>query len=384
MAADILGIRIQNIHSIIQALRFEERLTKRDIAAVTGLSFATVSNLCNELVERGVLRTTRDEALTVGRTPQTLTFRYNQFCVIAINLQLRGAMELAVLNFRNEVLTRRMYHIDELPAEQIVAFAYHRFLKDVKPELPPEAGFIGIGVAVSSIYDIHTGKLICCAIPQLENVDIKSLVEEAFGIPAYVDNEANLCAYAQKAIGKDSDNLVYIHASEGVGIGVITQGKLLRGANGYAGEVAHMPIGRGDHYCPNCGSYGCIERELCLDGLLTNFLGRAPEERFSSWQKFCQAFRSKESRALETAREAGHYLGVLACVLINLFDPGAVYVGGDIAALQEGMEPAMTQEIRQHCGAWRRVLPTISWDRDSELRINLGISEKICSTWTPG
>ena len=45
MAADILGIRIQNIHSIIQALRFEERLTKRDIAAVTGLSFATVSNL---------------------------------------------------------------------------------------------------------------------------------------------------------------------------------------------------------------------------------------------------------------------------------------------------------------------------------------------------
>ena len=384
MAADILGIRIQNIHSIIQALRFEERLTKRDIAAVTGLSLATVSNLCNELADRVVLRTTRHGSLAVGRTPQTLTFRYNHFCVIAINLQLQGAMELAVLNFRNEVLVRRLYHVDVQQAEQIIRFAHQRFQEDIVPSLPPEAGFIGVGVAVSSIYDIHTGKLICCAIPQLENVDIKGLVEEAFGIPAYVDNEANLCAYAQKAMGKDSDNLVYIHASEGVGIGVITQGKLLRGANGYAGEVAHMPIGRKDHFCPNCGSYGCIERELCLDGLLTNYLGQAPEERFSAWQNFRRALHDGESKALETVREAGHYLGVLACVLINLFDPGAVYIGGDIAALQEGMEPAMTQEIRQHCGAWRRVLPTLSWDRDSELRINIGISEKICSTWTPG
>ena len=383
MATDILGIRIQNIHSIIQPLRFEDRMTKRDLAAATGLSFATVSNLCNELVEQRVLRATRDDSLSVGRTPQTLTFQYNHFCVIAINLQLRGAMELAVLNFRNEVLVRRLYHIDVLQAEEIVTFAHQRFLEDVKPELPTGAGFIGVGVAVSSIYDIHTGKLICCAIPQLENVDIKGLVEKAFGIPAYVDNEANLCAYAQKAMGKGSDNLVYIHASEGVGIGVISQGKLLRGANGYAGEVAHMPIGCMEHLCTTCGSYGCIERELCIDGLLTNYLGRSPEERFSLWQSFRKALRDGEDRARATAREAGHYLGVLICVLINLFDPEAVYIGGDIAALQEGMESAMEEEIRRHSGAWRRVMPTLSWDRDSELRINIGISEKICSTWSP-
>lgn len=381
---DVLGIRLLNTQSIIEAVRYEDAITKREIAKVTGLSFATVSNLCNELIDQGLLLTVKNNALSVGRTPQFLSFNYERYCTIALNLQLNGIMALAVMDFRNQVVIQKEYAINSrLEAEEIIHLAKKHFDTDIKPQMPTDVEMIGIGVAVSSIYDIHTSNLICCAVPQLENVNIKAIVEREFGIRAYVDNEANLCACALLTQHKGNDHIVYIHASEGVGIGVIVQGKLLKGSNGYAGEVAHMPIGNMKHLCKDCGNYGCIERELCIDGILENYFGKEPTERFSQWNKFLSSVKNNEEKALDTVRTTGMYLGRLISVLVNLFDPSAVYIGGDIAMLQDILEVTLPTEVRHFCGSWRKDLPQLVWDQNSEMQINVGISEKICSAWSP-
>lgn len=381
---DILGIKVQNIKSILHAVRFENCITKKEISEITGLSFATVSNLCNELIDMDLLSTAKNQALSVGRTPQTLTLNYNHYCVLCINLQLRGAMEIAVMNFRNEIVTQRTYHINlDWQAEDMIRFARERYQADILPEVAQDAAIIGVGVAVSSIFDIHTSRLICCAIPQLENVDMKTLVETEFGIRAYIDNEANLCACAIQAQSKNCENAVYIHASEGVGVGIISRGSLLQGSNGYAGEVAHMPIGSSDVRCKTCGCYGCIENDLCIDGILTRYLGEEPSDRFSQWEAFVKALHDGEHRAKEVAAQCGRLLGRLISVLVNLFDPEEVFVGGDIAKIHRYVERSTQEEYDLRRGAWRRNVPQITWDDNSELRIMIGISEKISSDWSP-
>lgn len=381
---DILGIKIQNAQSILRAVRFEDGITKKSISEITGLSFATVSNLCNEFTARGVLLTAKDVGLSVGRTPQTLKVNYNHYFVLCINLQLLGTMELALTNFRNEVVDRRLYCYEpEISAEEIVRAAHGHYLSDLLPMLGADAEVIGVGVAVSAIYDIHTSRLISCAIERLENTDMKALVEREFGIRAYVDNEANLCACGIQALESNCANVVYIHASEGVGVGVISQGKLLRGENGYAAEVAHMPIGRSNRRCRTCGCYGCIESDLSIDGFLFSYFGEDARERSVKWNAFSEALASFDPKALSVAQESGHLLGRLVSILINLLDPESVYLGGDISKVYPYLEKAMLEEVDRRCAFFGSRAVKILCDDKSEHRINVGMSEKICSTWSP-
>lgn len=385
IATDILGIKIQNIDNIIHAVRYEDKITKREVAERIGLSFTTVSNLCNEMIEAGILETQRDDALAVGRTPKAVSFRYNRYCVIAINLQLRGMIEIAILNFRNEVLAQKSYQIDDrMSAEEMVHYARKKFEKELRIQVEQDTNYIGIGVAVSSIYDIRTSKLICCAIPQLEGVAMKELVEREFGLPAFVDNEANLCAVAVGAESPGNEHAVYIHASEGLGVGIVSAGSIFQGSNGYAGEVAHMPIGDPKHLCFGCGGSGCIERELNVDGILENYTGtRTSENRIHMMDDFRSALKRKDARALDTVSRAGVYLGRLTGVLVNLFDPDTIYIGGNIAELQEYIEAIVQKEVDQKCCIWRKKSPGIVWDHESARRILVGLSDKICTNWSP-
>ena len=381
---DIMGIRLLNTQMILGAVRFEDAITKREIAERTGLSFATVSNLCNELMDQGLLRTVKNNAVTVGRTPQFLTCDYNHYCTVALNLQMDSVITLGVANFRNQLIVQREFSVSpNLKAEDVIHLAKSYFDSEIQPHVPEGAHMIGIGVAVSSIFDIHTSNLICCAIPQFENVNIKKIVEQEFCMRAYVDNEANLCACALLTLHHSKESVVYVHASEGVGVGIIVQGTLMNGSNGYAGEVAHMPIGNMEHYCKDCCSYGCIERELCVDGILENYLGTEPIERFSQWREFLASVEKRDENAMKVVADTGFYLGKLLSVLVNLFDPSAVYIGGDIADLHAQLDTSVKETIERSCGNWRTRQPQIVWDENSEMRIHIGISERICSTWSP-
>src|SRR5690554_300102 len=244
---DIIDIKNQNIRAIVDAVRFESGLTKRMIAEKTNLSFATVSNLCNELIERNILCMTKREVVSAGRTPNCISLRYQLFNVICLNLQMKDVMGLAVLNIKNEVIFMKKYDISTLKTPyDVILFAKRMFETEILPNMNPMITYIGIGVAVSGIHDIERRCLVNCSIDMYEGVPLKDILEEIFQLPAYIDNESNLCALAVKSGKENCNNIVYLHISEGVGVGIIAQGNLVRGFRGYGGEVAHIPVGNGE------------------------------------------------------------------------------------------------------------------------------------------
>lgn len=177
---DIMDIKNQNIKAIVNAIRFEEGLTKRNIAAKTSLSFATVSNLCNELIERNILCMTKQDIISAGRTPSCVSLQYQLYNTLCLNLQMKDVMGFAVLNIRNEVIFMKKYDISGIGSpKDVILFAKKMFEHEFLPNADPMAVYIGIGVAVSAIYDIEDRCLVNCAIDMYTGVPLKDLVKKS-------------------------------------------------------------------------------------------------------------------------------------------------------------------------------------------------------------
>ena len=95
---DITDVRAQNVKKILDALRFQDGLTKREIAAQTGLSFSTVSPTCNELRAKGILRESKLSGVSVGRLPGSFSFQRDRFAVCCVDLQNVKRITIAVMD----------------------------------------------------------------------------------------------------------------------------------------------------------------------------------------------------------------------------------------------------------------------------------------------
>ena len=385
MIQDVRDIRNNNVEDILSAVRFHDNITRREIAEMCNLSFPTVSKLCNELIELGILSETDIPTSRIGRTPKGLVFNYNRFYSVGVDLQLQGYMGFAILDLRSQVVLEEDYDITHLEnLDEILSFAAAVFTEK-KSELGLEDECIcGLGISVSAIYDKVKHKLVNSAIPMFEDQKIKAIAARYFDCPIYVDNESNLCALAVSSRDKDLQNAVYLHISEGVGVGIIAEGHLLRGKNGYAAEIAHIPIGDPSIKCPTCPGYGCVEPELHIAGLVRSLPDRSHSGRNlrEQWKVFVDYI--KGSNGKEVARQKGVLLGRLSSILVNLFDPEVLYIGGHIAEVYSALEPYFLDELRKRCPLWD-VHPGVNvvCDLDSSLTHYVGIGETIYAKWNP-
>lgn len=366
---DITDIKAENIKKILDILRFSSGLTKRDLAAMTGLSFSTVSNLCNELKDNQVLCEEKSNDYSVGRTPNQLVFRCEQYCSICADLQQENLMNFTVLDFSNRCLFHTSFDISGCSHVQqivtIIADTYRSLLESGEFQ---NVQFIGIGVSVPGIYDRATGNVINAASMILNDTPLKTLLSQQLRLPCYVyvDNESNLCALSMRQTHLQNENIVYLHSSAGLGLGVICEGRLLRGSNGFAAEVSHIPLGDPSIRCPFCGSYGCIENDLSQRGMdILSFPGLSAEER---------------ARLVE---DRGKKLGELLAILVNLFDPAVLYVGGSAMDSYDEMAPHALAVLNRRCSMAISHGLQVLHDADSLRTIGQGINQVIYEKWNP-
>jgi len=346
--ASIIDVKKNNIKNILDAVRFSDS-TKKDIAADLGISFATVSNICNELKELDLIIDEDMEMLSVGRTPKIIRFNRNKFITLCFDLHTTQHITIAALNLCSEILFKRKFpfnHLDSL--QEFVNYCFTLY-SSIKDEICVSGqAILGLAVAVSAKFDINTQRTIFSELPLFENKPLKQMFENAFGLPVYIENESSLSVSAvQSKTGMK--NLLYVFPSEGLGVGVTINGHLLTGERGYASEICHIPIGNPEITCRLCGQMGCIESDLCTRGFVTSYLGRiemTPEEVRVGWNDFLKEMKSGSGRVEKIIEQKGEYLGVLLSVLINLFDPATVYLGGIIPVMFDKIYDPMFKALQ--------------------------------------
>lgn len=364
---DITDIKAENVKKILNILRVSSSDTKRDLAMKTELSFSTVSNLCNELKSKGILFEEKLNDYSVGRTPNKLIFQYQRYCSFCVDFQQEDSLNLAVLDFGN----RRYYleHFDITNMQNI--YEPLEIIRKTYESLRNSADFkdvifVGVGVSVPGIFDRTTGLVVNSTSYFLNEKPLAQMISQQLQLPCYVDNESNLCALSVWQSHENVNNIVYLHSSTGLGVGVVCNGHLLRGSSGYAAEVACIPLGDPKTICPFCGGHGCIENDLAQRGMdVLQFPTLTGEER------------------VQLLEDRGTKLGELISLLTNLFDPAFFYVGGPAMAAYEEMEPYVYKVLHLRSASNMKRGLQIFHDVSSLQTIEQGINQTVYEYWNP-
>lgn len=177
--------------------------------------------------------------------------------------------------------------------------------------------------------------------PGWETVPLKDELERHLGIPVTVENDANAAALGEFHFGaaRGARDAVYMTISTGIGGGVVSDGRLLAGTSGIAGEIGHMTIDRHGPVC-GCGNVGCLEasgsgtaiarrfREAVETGRKTSLTGTAP-----SAAEIADAAQAGDPLAREIFLDAADAIGTGVANAINLFNPDVVVLGGGVSKI---------------------------------------------------
>lgn len=360
-AADQLSVRRANLALVLDRLRLAGPRSRARIATETGLNRATVSSLVADLAERGLVAEGDLSRGRVGRPAQAVELA-GSACGLGVEVNV-DYVAVHVLDLRGEDVARERTSADvrslgPAAALDLMAEIVARTFDEVT-----EGGRMVVGITVAVPGMVQTGTGVTTLAPNLQWRDVSVAAElrqrlESTGIgpgalpPIQVDNEANLAALAEYHVGVAAGvrHFVYLTGAVGIGAGVVVDGQILRGADGHAGEVGHMPIGDPEIAC-GCGRYGCWETVAGMSATLRAVAddGDPIADPTLDVDYRLEQVRlradSGDPRAREGLAQVGMSLGRGASVLAEVFNPGVIVFGGFVAVLADHLLPAIEEQL---------------------------------------
>lgn len=343
-SAGLLEVRRHNLALVMAHLRTAGARSRATIAAETGLTKATVSSLVAELVERGLVAEGETERGAVGRPSQQVDLHGGAFFTVGAEVNL-GYLAVVALNVRSEVVADRWVPLraDETGAG-VALPRLAALVLEVAGELTGAgAELVGVTVAVPGLVERSTGQVLGAPNLGWSPTAVVETMRALLGDPAcplLLDNEANLAARAEvESPGRAGvEDLVVLTGVVGVGAGIVAAGHLLRGRRGFAGEVGHLQLDPAGRRC-GCGRRGCWETVAGLDALLEAAADEGDPVRDQTLdlvqrlELLSGRALAGDRRTLDALQRTAEWLGVGAGILLNLFDPELLVLGGYFALL---------------------------------------------------
>lgn len=333
------GLRRHNLALVMHSVANHGEISRAAVASEIGLTRATVSTLVDELLTAGLLiELGAQRPGTVGRPGTALAL--NDGGPAGIGAEI-GVDHLAVcaVDLRGAVRIRT----------QVEAQNHERPPVEVLGEL---AALIGQVEAEATGLGLRPAGL-TVAVPGLVGRDRRTVIrapnlgweDVLVPVPAIVENEANLGALAELWFGghgRAVTDFIHVSAEIGIGAALIMDGRLFRGARGFAGELGHVPVHPRGPRC-SCGARGCLEQYAGEQAVLR--AAGIPPERPGALKALHTAASDGEPAALRALAAAGQALGIALSGAVNLLDPQAVVLGGPLAELAPWLRPAVQREL---------------------------------------
>ncbi len=324
---------------VFSAIRKAERVARVDLARETGISPATVTSITAELIREGLIEETGSSQdrgdLRRGRPRVDLKVRGAARVVAGMKLSQK-AITTAIIDFEGALIGESTM---ELSAPKHSAADLAPLVTQAAQQAAASAGLTlsdlsGVGLGLAGTVDAQGGLVHWSPGLSERNVPLRSLLEQQINLPIFLDNDANLVAMAEQYFGhgRGIRDFIVITIESGVGMGIVINHEIYRGARGCGAEFGHTKVQLDGALC-RCGQRGCLEAYVADYALLreaattTDFADQHGTTR--KLQEMVQAACDGNETAQMILDRAGRMFAMGLANMVNVFDPQLIILSGE-------------------------------------------------------
>ncbi|MCU1482057.1 MAG: transcriptional regulator [Subtercola sp.] len=333
--------RRHNLSTILTMLHHGGAQTRAQLTRRSGLNRSTIGALVTELADLGLAYETEphDSGL-VGR-PSPIVHANEKVVAITVNPDV-DAITIGVVGLGAELHKRIRFETASVPTVREAVNVVTAVVAGMQSELEAQFRVVGVGIAIPGLVNSNDGTVLLAPHLGWHDESVAGPMGDALGYPARAANDAGLATVAESLFGsgRGVSDLVYLNGSaSGIGGGVLVGGSMLRGAEGFAGELGHTLVNSAGIRC-HCGKVGCLETEVNLGRLLA-VLGRDSlelDELDALLVPTDPAVTATPADQLtpDVRAEVDRQLDVLALAIgnfISVFNPESFVLGGFLGSL---------------------------------------------------
>lgn len=341
----------------LNLIRAHQPVSRADLARLMSVRRGVASLLVSELLDEGLIfEGAVGESVGRGRRPTFLYIDSRQRCVVGVDI--RASRTYIMLT---DLLGRQIGSVTSFQTDRDVARFSRELIsriKDVLIENKEIGACDGVGVVVPGMVDLAAGRVLHAPTLGWRDVNLRDPLAAALSIPVHIENSGKACVLAQlwatRSDAGASVNSVFVSVSDGVGVGIVVNGEVLRGRHNTAGEFAHVPLNIDGPRC-SCGATGCWEAYISNIATLSRYFGRnlaeqkprASETIAFTIDDLIARARAGDAKALAALNSTARYLGLGLASIINVIDPARIYIGGEIVTAWTMIEPIVRSALRE-------------------------------------
>lgn len=334
-AQRITQIRGANRALVLQTLRKFPQISRAELARRTGLSEGAVSRISADLLQQRLILEQGAENSTGGRPGTRLELDQTHHRAIGVDIR-QWETRVSLGNLQGQLLETHRFRTPSSSKRTLDMVVEQVAL--LRADL--EAGCAhGVGVSVRGIVDHENGVVELGSARTWDRVNVKEYLEERLALPVFVDNDVRAAALAQFRLGStevhDSRCMLFIRVDEGVGMGIVMDGKIYRGTHRSAGEIGQMVVAD----APGVGVQdrpGCLELMAANPATFQRYQSLSSENRPMSGEsesrvrKICHLAMAGNPHAVEAIRASARFLGIGIANVIWCMNADVVYIDGAI------------------------------------------------------
>jgi glucokinase-like ROK family protein len=353
--------QVHDLIRVLMLIRSGEANTRPELSRRSGLGRAAVSQRISELIDSGLVREGDFGPSTGGRPSREVHFRADAGLLLAAQLGATS-INVALADLNGQILEHHEEPGDIAAGPEPILGRVEELFDQFVAALPDGCAAIwGIGVGVPGPVEFATGRPVSPPImPGWDRYDIRGRLSACYHAPVWVDNEVNLMALGElrSGLGRTEQDLIYLKVGTGIGAGLVSGGRLHRGAQGCAGDVGHVAAAGPEVTC-RCGNTGCLEAlaggaALARDAIAAGQAGHSPYLRdllasgkTPTARDVSEGATYGDARCRDLLVRSGTLIGRTLAQLVNFFNPSLIVIGGGVAEAGDVFLAAIRQSVYQ-------------------------------------
>jgi N-acetylglucosamine repressor len=340
---------------VLNLIRTHQPISRADLARLMGTRRGAVSLLVQQLIDGGDVHEGATGEAKRGRKPTFLYIDSRKRCVVAVDIRTTRTFVLVTDRVGHQLATITSFPTERDPKKFVAGLV--KRVKAILVEHKDLGRCQGVGVVVPGMVDADAGKVLLAPNLGWRDLNLRDPLAAALGLPVQIENSGKACALAELWATRSAQahsNFVYLTVSDGLGVGMVLGGELVRGQHNIAGEFGHVPLNVVDGPRCGCGATGCWEAYVSNLATLSRYFGRDLRGRPKpaglsalTVDDLVARARGGDGKALAALLATARYLGLGLGSVVNAIDPAHVYIGGEITAAWDLIEPTVRAALAE-------------------------------------